>query len=117
MAFELQELSTSSSASEGELDLEVPDTEIARALSQPVGSVSSRPGRGGRALRIFGTLLVVVGVIAALGFMFYGEREHTLEETRLADELQRVEAFVQYDVLLAGEEDPATLKTTDPPPM
>lgn len=118
--FEMQELSTSSS-SDGEpleqSEFEVPDTEIARALSQEIPIPTKQP-RCRVAVRIFGTSMLVVAIIAALGLIFFGERTLYVEEKALQTELQHVEAFVQYEpeVELATESGDATLKMTDPPP-
>lgn len=125
MALEMQDLSSSSSSDIDRLDqsdFEVGDTEIARALGQEVEHVRA-PGRSRvhTAFRALGVLMLVVGVIAALGFIFLGERERDIEQKELYDELKQVEIFVQYmpeEELLPFEEvDGATLKTTDPPPM
>lgn len=129
MVLDMQELSSNSS-SDGEFidrtDFELPDTEIARALGQPTYEemqrvVPASPSRWRRALTVAGTMFLVVGVLAAMGFIFYGEREISDEQQQLRDELFQVESFVQYEpeLLVLPEEELAdvTLKTTDPPPM
>ena len=125
MAFEMQELSSSSSSDIDRLDqsdFEVGDSEIVRALSQP--QLENLPRAAGRsrfhtAFRAFGVLLLVVGVVAALGFIFYGERERVVEQQQqLYDELKQVEIFVQYIPEAEFEElDGDALKMTDPPPI
>lgn len=125
MALEMQELSGSSDGEQ--LDLEVPDSEIARALNQPNNvddneagpRTPNRPSRARSALRTFGLMFAIVGVIAALGFIFYGQRERDIEQAHLVEELKQVETFVQYlpDEEPLDELAAATLKITDPPPM
>ncbi len=123
MALELQDLSGSSSSDGEQLDFEIPDTEIARALGMPVDEEAAParqgPSRVRFALKTAGALFFFVAVVAAMGFIFYGEREREIEQDHLAEELRMVETFVQY---MPEEEAPvelvaATLKTTDPPPM
>lgn len=118
--FEMQELSTSSS-SDGEpleqSEFEVPDTEIARALSQELPA-PIKHSRWRVAVRGVGLSIVVVAIIAAFGLLLFGERTMYVEEKALQDELLQVEAFIQYapEVELATESGDATLKMTDPPP-
>lgn len=121
MAFELQDLSTSS-GSDGDVDFDVPDTEIARALNQPeeVGDVATeRPSRWRFALKTMGIMFAVLGVIAALGFIFNVQHENELDQVQLKEELHQVEVFVQYfpDKEPLDDLSEETLKTTDPPPM
>ena len=98
------------------------DTEIARALGLPVDEAPAPRSSSSRlrfVVKAAGTLFFFVAVVAALGFIFYGERERDIEQEHLVQELHMVESFVQYmpEELPAEELLDDTLKTTDPPPM
>ena len=127
MALVLQDLSESSSDGERHSeydvtgDYTVSDVEIAQALhghDETVGRHVRRTTRVEYAIR-FITIMVVVGAIAALAYVFYdGPLQHSKQE-HLAEELEMVKAFVQYEpeTFVHVEELPdGILKITDPPP-
>lgn len=76
MEFEMQELSTSSSSSSDEQsEYDIRDREIAKSLHIDEESTTPLPpprSRACTALCGFGLLMMVVGVVAVFGFIFYG---------------------------------------------
>lgn len=119
----MQELSTSSSSDGERSEYDIRDREIAQSLRVDEESIIPVPPSRSRvrtALRGFGLLMMVVGVVAAFGFIFYGGMEEHNERTRLEAELKQVEAFVQYEpeevVFVEEDFSDDTLVMIAPPP-
>lgn len=124
MDLELQELSTNSSSDGERSEYDIRDHEIVEALragEEIMAPAPQRPSRVWTVARGFGMLMLVVGVVAALGFIFYDGQQTQKEQQHLIEEMKQIEAFVQFEpeevVFVEEEFSGDTLKITDPPPM